>query len=71
MVYATVLESPMEGAKAENVNSDEAMAIPGVTRVIPLPFGVAVIGTSVHATQNGAQRVETKGDVEYHGRRGG
>ena len=51
MVYATVLESPMEGAKAENVNSDEAMAIPGVTRVIPLPFGVAVIGTSVQATR--------------------
>jgi isoquinoline 1-oxidoreductase beta subunit len=51
MVYATVLEAPMEGAKAENVNSDEAMAIPGVTRIIPLPFGVAVIGTSVHATR--------------------
>ena len=51
MVYATVLESPMEGAKAENINSDEALAIPGVTKVIPLPFGVAVIGTSVHATR--------------------
>jgi isoquinoline 1-oxidoreductase beta subunit len=51
MVYATVLEAPMEGAKAENVNSDEAMAIAGVTRVIPLPFGVAVIGTNVHATR--------------------
>lgn len=51
MVYATILEAPMEGAKAENVNSDEAMAIAGVTRIIPLPFGVAVIGTSVHATR--------------------
>ncbi len=51
MVYATILEAPLEGAKAENVNSDEALAIPGVTRVIPLPFGVAVIGTSVHATR--------------------
>lgn len=51
MVYATVLEAPLEGAKAENINSDEALAIPGVTRVIPLPFGVAVIGNSVHATR--------------------
>ncbi len=51
MVYATVLEAPMEGAKAENINTDEALAIPGVTRVIPLPFGVAVIGNSVHATR--------------------
>jgi isoquinoline 1-oxidoreductase beta subunit len=50
MVYATVLEAPMEGAKAENINSDEALAIAGVTKVIPLPFGVAVIGNSVYAT---------------------
>lgn len=51
MVYATILEAPMEGAKAENINADEAMAIPGVSKVIPLPFGVAVIGSSVQATR--------------------
>jgi isoquinoline 1-oxidoreductase beta subunit len=53
MVYATVLESPMEGAKAENVNAADAMKIPGVTKVIPLPFGVAVIGNTVEATRAG------------------
>ncbi len=53
MVYATVLESPMEGAKAENVNSDDAMKVPGVTKVIALPFGVAVIGNTVEATRAG------------------
>lgn len=51
MVYATILEAPMEGAKAENINTEEAMAVPGITRVIPLPFGVAVIGNSVQATR--------------------
>lgn len=51
MVYATILEAPLEGAKAENINTEEAMAIPGVTKVIPLPFGVAVIGNSVQATR--------------------
>ncbi|MDB5898556.1 MAG: Isoquinoline 1-oxidoreductase [Ramlibacter sp.] len=51
MVYAAVLESPMEGARPENVNSAEALAVPGVTQVLPLPFGVAVIGTSVEATR--------------------
>jgi isoquinoline 1-oxidoreductase beta subunit len=51
MLYATVLESPMEGAKPENINTAEALAVPGVTQVIPLPFGVAVIGTSVEATR--------------------
>ena len=60
MVYATILEAPMEGAKAENVNSDEALAIPGVTKVIPLPFGVAVIANSVHATRLARQVLKQK-----------
>ena len=51
MVYASVLESPMEGAKADKVNSDEVMKIKGVTRVIPLPFGVAVIADTVPAAR--------------------
>lgn len=53
MVYASVLESPMEGAKAEQVNVDEVMKVKGVSKVIPLPFGVAVIGDTVQATRNG------------------
>lgn len=51
MVYATVLESPMEGARAENVNSAEAMAVPGVVQVLTLPFGVAVLANTVEATR--------------------
>jgi len=50
MVYASMLESPSEGAKAEKIDSTEAMKIPGVTRVVPMPFGVAVLGTTVEAT---------------------
>src|SRR5215470_6738828 len=44
MVYASVLEAPVEGAKVEVLNMGEVTAIKGVTKVIPLPFGVAVIG---------------------------
>ncbi len=51
MVYATVLQTPMDGAKAEGINSDEVMKIKGVTKVIPLPFGVAVVGDTVEATR--------------------
>ncbi|HEX2545945.1 MAG TPA: molybdopterin cofactor-binding domain-containing protein, partial [Ramlibacter sp.] len=51
MVYAAVLESPMEGAKATNVNTAEAMAVPGVTHVLTMPFGVAIVGKSVEATR--------------------
>jgi len=53
MVYATMLESPSEGAKAEKIDSTEAMKVPGVTRVVPMPFGIAVLGTTVEATRAG------------------
>src|SRR5262249_21529746 len=53
MIYASVLQSPMDGAKAESVNTDEVMKIKGVTRVIALPFGVAVVGDTVEATRKG------------------
>jgi isoquinoline 1-oxidoreductase subunit beta len=33
MVYASVLQTPMDGAKVESVNTDEVMKIKGVTRV--------------------------------------
>ena len=53
MVYASMLESPSEGAKAEKIDSTEAMKIPGVTRVVPMPFGIAVLGATVEATRAG------------------
>jgi isoquinoline 1-oxidoreductase beta subunit len=60
MVYATILQSPMDGAKAENLNADEVKKIKGVTHVIPLPFGVAVVGDTVEATQAGRDALKVK-----------
>ena len=62
MVYASVLESPMEGAKAAKVNTEEVMRIKGVSRVIPMPFGVAVIGETVQATRNGRRALRVDWD---------
>ncbi len=62
MVYASVLESPLEGAKAATVNADEVMKIKGVTKVIALPFGVAVIGETVQATRNGRNALRVAWD---------
>jgi isoquinoline 1-oxidoreductase subunit beta len=53
MVYASVLESPVEGAKPGKVNAAAAMKVRGVVKVIPLPFGVAVLGETVEATRAG------------------
>ena len=63
MLYASVLESPMEGARAARVNTDEVMKIKGVTRVIPMPFGVAVIGETVQATRNGRRALKVDWDT--------
>jgi isoquinoline 1-oxidoreductase subunit beta len=65
MVYASVLQSPMEGAKAKEggVNIPDVMKIKGVSKVIPLPFGVAVIGDSVEATRAGVEALKVDWDT--------
>lgn len=63
MVYASVLQSPMEGAKPKDVNVPDVMKIKGVTKVIPLPFGVAVIGDTVEATRLGVQALKVTWDT--------
>jgi isoquinoline 1-oxidoreductase subunit beta len=62
MLYASVLEAPYDGAKAAQVNSDDAMKVPGVKRVLPLPFGVAVIADSVHGANKGRRALKVKWD---------
>lgn len=60
MVYAAVLEAPVQGATPENVNAQDALAIPGVEQVIPMPFGVAILGKTVEATRAGRNALKAK-----------
>ena len=63
MVYASVLQTPMEGAKAKDVNVPDVMKVKGVSKVIPLPFGVAVIGDTVEATRAGLRALKVTWDT--------
>jgi isoquinoline 1-oxidoreductase beta subunit len=63
MLYASVLEAPYDGAKATNVNAADAMKIPGVKKVLPLPFGVAVLGDTVNATRKGRSALKVTWDA--------
>ena len=63
MIYASVLQAPMEGAKPQDVNTAEVVQIAGVTKVMPLPFGVAVMGDSVEATQAGVKALKVTWDT--------
>lgn len=50
MVYASVLRAPVEGEEPMQVDDGAARAIPGVTDVVTLPYGVAVVGETVEGT---------------------
>jgi isoquinoline 1-oxidoreductase beta subunit len=63
MIYASVLEAPMEGAKAQVANMEDVGKIKGVTKVIPLPFGVAVLGDTVEATRAGRNALKVTWDT--------
>ena len=63
MIYAAVLEAPMEGSKAQVANLDDVAKMKGVTKVIPLPFGVAVLGDSVEATRAGRNALKVTWDT--------
>lgn len=65
MVYASVLQSPMEGAKPKEggVNIPDVMTIKGIVKVIPLPFGVAVFADSVEATRKGIAALKVTWDT--------
>ena len=63
MVYASLLHSPMEGAKVGSVNADDVKRIKGVTHVLSLPFGVAVVGDTVEATRLGRQALKVQWDT--------
>ncbi len=63
MIYASVLEAPMEGAKAQVANIDQVAKIKGVTKVLPLPFGVAVLGDTVEATRAGRNMLKVTWDT--------
>jgi isoquinoline 1-oxidoreductase subunit beta len=57
MVHAAVLQSPWHGGTPATVDDTAARAVPGVTDVVRLPAGVAVVGTSVAATQAAKSRL--------------
>jgi isoquinoline 1-oxidoreductase subunit beta len=63
MVYASLLHAPMDGVKVESVNADDVKKIKGVTHVLSLPFGVAVVANTVEASRLGRYALNVKWDV--------
>jgi isoquinoline 1-oxidoreductase beta subunit len=53
LVYGAVLRPPVPGSAPEAVDDSAAKAIPGVTQIVPLPYGIGVIGTGYEAVHKG------------------
>ncbi|MBI3636526.1 MAG: xanthine dehydrogenase family protein molybdopterin-binding subunit, partial [Candidatus Rokubacteria bacterium] len=53
MVYASVLRTPVQGNGPDTIDDSAAKNVAGVTHVVPLPWGVGVVGTGYEAVQKG------------------
>lgn len=58
MVYASILRAPVEGESPITVDDAAARASDGVTDIVVLPYGVAVVGETVEATIWGKQALD-------------
>src|SRR5258708_7547902 len=55
MVYATVLQAPVEEAAPDAVDDKATLAIPGVLKVVPMKNSVGIVGESVEAEVPGRE----------------
>ncbi|WP_229006529.1 molybdopterin cofactor-binding domain-containing protein [Roseibium aggregatum] len=51
MLYGAVLRAPVQDERPEAIDDADAQSVPGVTRIVPLPYGVGIIGETVEATK--------------------
>jgi isoquinoline 1-oxidoreductase subunit beta len=58
MLYAMVETGPVQGGEPQTVNSVKARSVAGVTDVITLPYGVAVVGSNIFAVRRGREQLK-------------
>ncbi len=58
MLTAVIARSPVFGGTVKEIRDAKARAIPGVRRVVQIPSGVAVVGTSFWAASRGRDALE-------------
>jgi isoquinoline 1-oxidoreductase beta subunit len=58
MLYGAVLRAPVQGEKPERIDDAAAKAVKGVVQIVPLPYGVGVIATTVEASKKGKEALK-------------
>jgi isoquinoline 1-oxidoreductase beta subunit len=62
MLYGAVLRSPVEGSSPVSVDDGAARVVPGVVRIVPLPFGVGVLAETPWAAFDGKKALRVQWD---------
>jgi isoquinoline 1-oxidoreductase beta subunit len=62
MVHAVVARCPVFGGKVARFDGTKAQAVPGVTQVVQIPQGVAVIATNTWAAMQGRRALQIEWD---------
>jgi isoquinoline 1-oxidoreductase beta subunit len=62
MVHAVVARSPVFGGKVARFDATKAQAVPGVTRVVQIPQGVAVVASNTWAAMEGRRALQVEFD---------
>lgn len=60
MSYASVLRTPVEGESPQQIDDSAARKVKGVTDIVRLPYGVAVVGDTVEATKWGVEKLNVE-----------
>lgn len=60
MKRAVIVRPPAFGSTVQSYDERAALAVPGVTRVVPMNSGIAVVGTSSWAVLRGAERLNAR-----------
>ncbi|WP_029619432.1 xanthine dehydrogenase family protein molybdopterin-binding subunit [Pseudorhizobium marinum] len=50
MLYGAVLRAPVQDERPESIDDAEARAVPGITHIVAMSYGVGIIGETVEAT---------------------
>lgn len=64
MAYACIRRSPVEGERPLDVDDSETRKVSGVTDIVVLPYGVAVVGDTVEATIWGKAKLKIRWSEE-------
>ena len=66
MVYACARLSPVFGARVESIDTKAALAVPGVTQVVRIPGGAAVVAGDSWSAMRGAEALDIRFKATDH-----